>query len=96
MEDLDRLGIIGIWELGLGLEIILSQVIEFLLSHPHLEVNKQDYSGATALVYAVDAMDSEAARLSHPGADPTIRTWSGQFSIPGATAVGGWKAGKCG
>ena len=56
------------------------QVIEFLLSQPRLEVNKQDYSGAPALVCAMDAADSQAARLilAHPGADPTIRTWAGQ------------------
>lgn len=63
------------------------QVIEFLLSQPRLEVNKQDYSGATALVYAVDAADSQAARLimAHPSTDPTIRSWAGQC----------WQAGKC-
>ena len=66
------------------------QVIEFLLSQPRHEVNKQAYSGATALVYALDAADSQAARLimAHPSADPTIRTWPGQCS-------GGGQAGKC-
>ena len=69
------------------------QVIEFLLSQPRLEVNKQDYSGATALVYAVDAADSQAARLilAHPCADPTIRTWAGQCS---GGWHGGWQAGN--
>ena len=70
------------------------QVIEYLLSLPGLDVNKQDYSGATALVYAVYSGECRAARLlmTHPHIDPSIKTWADQCS---GNWEGGWKAGKC-
>ena len=53
-----------------------------------MDINKQDYSGATALIYAVNAGEVQAVRLllAQPGIDLTIRTWAGQFSS-------GWHGG---
>ena len=64
-----------------------------MLSQPRLDVNKQDYSGATALIYAVWYGDPKAARLilSHPDIDVTLQTWAGQCS---AGWHGGYPAGK--
>ena len=63
------------------------------MSHPRWDINKQDYSEATALIYAVNAGDVQAVRLllAQPGIDLTIRTWAGQCS---SGWHGGWGAGK--
>merc|ERR1711915_481137 len=67
-------------------------VIKFLLSHPRLDINKQDYSGATALIYAVFSGDPEVVRLllTHPGIDINVKTWRGKCS---SGWHGGWNAG---